>query len=62
MSMRYRKEMLADWKGAGKAQGFTGPNECLKWYAKNKDKMQLGPQTRVWIETQLCYDPEYPLD
>jgi hypothetical protein len=48
-------EMLCDWKGAGKAQGFAGPDECLKWYTKNRDKMQLHPETRAWIEAELGY-------
>ena len=50
MTDKYRKEMLADWKGAGKAQGT--PN-CKKWYLTNKNKMQLHPETRRWIEEQL---------
>lgn len=47
----YRKEMLADWRGAGKAQGY-GDNTSV-WYEANKDKMQLHPETRKWIEKQL---------
>ena len=46
----YRKEMLADWRGAGKAQGK--PN-TYKWYLANKDKMKLHPETRAWIEEHL---------
>ena len=44
-------EMLCDWRGAGKAQGF-GDN-TVKWYLEHKDKMRLHPQTRAWIEAQL---------
>ncbi len=44
------KEMLADWRGAGKAQGR--PN-TWEWYEVNKDKMQLHAETRAWIETEL---------
>lgn len=51
MEDKYRREMLADWKGAGKAQGY-GDN-TVEWYKKNKDKMQLHSETRVWIERQL---------
>lgn len=46
----YRREMLADWIGAGRAQGTPA---TWKWYAANKDKMQLHPATRDWIEVQL---------
>lgn len=48
----YRREMLADWRGAGKAQGFT---DTLAWYTQNRDKMQLHPETRAWIEQQIGY-------
>ena len=44
------KEMVADWRGAGLAQGY--PNTWER-YAKNKDKMQLHPDTRAWIEKEL---------
>ncbi|AOQ24571.1 hypothetical protein MTAT_19140 [Moorella thermoacetica] len=47
---RYRKEMLADWRGAGRAQRKPNTRE---WYLKNKDKMVLHPATRTWIEEQL---------
>lgn len=47
----YRREMLADWRGASRAQGY-GDN-TLEWYTKNKHKMQLHPETRSWIETAL---------
>lgn len=46
----YRREMLADWRGAGRAQGY---NDTLGWYIKNCDKMILHPETRAWIEEQL---------
>lgn len=51
--MVYAKEMLADWQGAGRAQGH-GDN-TLGWYAKNRDKMLLHPETRAWIEQQIGY-------
>ncbi len=50
MPMRYRKEMLADWHGAGKAQGKP---DVGAWYAKNKGHMILAPETRAWIEEML---------
>lgn len=46
----YRREMLADWRGAGRAQGT--PN-TLVWYRTNAEKMQLHPKTRKWIEKEL---------
>jgi hypothetical protein len=50
MPDRYRKEMLADWIGAGKAQGKSG---TAGWYLVNRNKMQLHPETREWIEHRL---------
>jgi hypothetical protein len=47
----YRKEMLADWRGAGKA--INGKDDTKSWYLKNKDNMILHPDTREWIEDQL---------
>lgn len=51
MPLRYRKEMLADWRGAGMA--IKGIDETDKWYKANRDKMQLHPATRKWIEWKL---------
>jgi hypothetical protein len=51
MSPASRLEMLCDWKGAGRAQGYG--NDPTEWYLKNKDKMKLHPETRAWIEQQL---------
>lgn len=53
MPERYRLEMLADWVGAGLAQGY-GRN-TIGWYAKNRDKMVLHPETRAWVEDMLGY-------
>jgi len=50
MPMRYRLEMLADWRGAGRAQGTAG---VAAWYVTNKHKMRLGPATRAFIEAAL---------
>jgi hypothetical protein len=52
MPVKYRKEMLSDWVGAGKAQRSNG---VIFWYRKNKHKMSLGPETRAWIEDKLGY-------
>jgi len=48
---KYKKEMLADWIGAGKAQGY-GDN-TKDWYLKNRNKMQFNDETKKWIESQL---------
>lgn len=53
MPERYRREMLADWIGAGKAQGVP---DTLGWYLTNRDKLVLGPETRKWIEWHLAVD------
>ena len=50
MPLKYRKEMLTDWRGAGRAQGAP---DTKAWYEKNKYKMQLGIFTRKWIEVWL---------
>lgn len=47
---QYRKEMLADWRGAGRAQGTP---DVRKWWMTNRDKLQLHPETRAWIEQQI---------
>jgi hypothetical protein len=52
MPDRYRREMLADWRGAGLAQGTP---DTLRWYTVNQHKMNLHPETREWIEAQLGY-------
>jgi hypothetical protein len=47
---RYMKEMLADWRGAGRAQGTP---DTRRWYDKNKHKMTLHTKTRTWVEREL---------
>lgn len=51
MPLKYRKEMLCDWRGAGRAQG----NKITPavWYENNKNKMQLHRGTRTWIENHI---------
>lgn len=46
----YRREMLADWRGAGRAQGTP---DVRAWYLAHEDKMRLHPETREWVEKQL---------
>ena len=45
------KEMLADWRGAGKA--INGVDETKEWYLKNAGNIILSESTREWIEKQL---------
>ncbi len=50
MPLKYCKEMLADWRGAGKAQGKP---DTKAWYEANRNKMQLHHETRKWVEKAL---------
>lgn len=45
-----RREMLADWKGAGLARNMP---DTAGWYKSNRDNMILHEDTRAWIEKQL---------
>lgn len=47
MPDRYRDEMLADWMGAGRSQGKP---DTAAWYRKNREKIQLHPLTRVYVD------------
>lgn len=50
----HAREMLADWVGAGKAYSQEwDTHKPLEWYEKNKHKMLLHPDTRMWVEQQL---------
>ena len=51
----YRREMLADWQGAGRAQGTP---DTLAWYAMNRERLQLSPETRRWVEDMLQFNEE----
>lgn len=59
MTPEFRKEMLCDWIGAGRACGsIKSPDddmylETREWYKKNKCNMVLHTETRAWIETRL---------
>ena len=50
MPDRYRREMLADWIGAGKANNTS---DTRGWYLAHREKIKLHPDTRKWIEHQL---------
>lgn len=47
MPEKYIREMLADWQGAGRAQGFG--DDTRAWYARNREKIQLHPQARDYL-------------
>lgn len=47
---RFVREMVADWYGAGMAQGKT---DIHAWYALNRDHMLLHPATRALVEHLL---------
>lgn len=51
MPDKYRREMLADWRGASRA--YTGGDNTREWYAQRRDSIQLHPDTRAWIEREL---------
>lgn len=46
----YRLEMICDWIGAGRAQHTRG---VQFWYEENKQKLQLHPVTRSFVESFL---------
>lgn len=53
MPKKYVKEMLADWRGAGKAQGFEriGP-----WYEKNRAKIEIHWSTRAYLHSLMTQE------
>ena len=51
MPLRYVREMVADWAGAGRA--ITGKWEYVKWYEHNKIKIKLNDRTRRLVEVLI---------
>lgn len=51
MPVKFVREMVADWCGAGRA--ITGEWEVDKWYENNKGKIRLHPDTRALVESSL---------
>jgi hypothetical protein len=47
MPVRYLLEMVADWRGAGKAQGTP---DTVAWYKAHKDRMIMHSTTRRLVE------------
>ena len=51
MPLKYFREMIADWKGAGRAiNGKNDPTECKNWYLKNYNKIKLDKSTRLRVD------------
>ena len=50
MPDKCRREMLADWRGAGRA---AREPDTQGWYLSHRKDIQLHPDTRTWIESQL---------
>lgn len=53
ISERYRREMLADWDGAGRA--ITGTWDTPTWYAKNRDSQVMHHATRALVDRDCGY-------
>jgi Family of unknown function (DUF5662) len=53
MSDAARKEMVSDWRGAGRAQGKG--NDVVAFYTANKDRIIIGLETRAWVEREIGF-------
>lgn len=52
MSEGAMRELVADWRGAGRA--IMGDKaDAGAWYLKNRERIMLHPETRAWVETEL---------
>lgn len=52
--LSFINEMVADWKGAGRAIKRTNnPDEVIGWYLDNYNKIQLSTQSRIIINDML---------
>jgi len=47
------KEMICDWRGAGRAQGYKNWRDVRPWFIKNGRKMQFDSSTRMDIVLYL---------
>lgn len=50
---QYVKEMLADWRGAGRAQGF---DKLGLWYEKNYRKIEMHRESRDLLHSLMALD------
>jgi hypothetical protein len=48
-------EMLCDWEGAGRA--INGKIDTLRWYALNRDRIQLHFRTQNIVDQELGWEP-----
>lgn len=46
--LKFVREMVADWMGAGRA--ITGRWEVREWYEANREKIILAPEARLRVE------------
>lgn len=53
MPEHFTREMVADWIGAGIAQGRTDRSEAREWYDANKFRIVLHADTRALVESLL---------
>jgi len=53
MPAHFVREMVADWMGAGRA--ITGKWEVEQWYAENRHKIWLAPETRWYVDELLAF-------
>jgi len=53
MPDKFRREMLADWRGAGRVYGNA---DTRGWYLGNRRQISMHVETRDWIEDQLNID------
>lgn len=49
MPAKYVREMVADWRGAGRA--ITGKDNLEDWYWANRENIKLHPVTRKEVES-----------
>jgi len=50
MPDRYRREMVADWRGAARTQGH---DDVTGWYGRNREMILLHTRTRIWVENEI---------
>ncbi len=55
MPAKYALEMVADWIGAGAAQGKTSSTHVFNWYHENKDRIVLHLHTRAYVELLINF-------
>ena len=51
MPEKYVREMICDWRGAGRAQ--NNPTPTHEWYLSNRERLLLHPETESHVETAL---------